>query len=105
MAESENPQADSSPSITHQMASFCTNILHCIVSDHDISVAHSLTNHGNSDNYRNAVIVCFVQQSIYNEAYVARRLKDYRTPANKIYINEDLTATNKKIFGAARRKL
>ena len=61
VAESDNSLVESPSSIAQQVANFCTNILHYTVSDHNISVAYSLKNHGHDDNRQLAVIVRFAR--------------------------------------------
>ena len=49
VAESDGFLADSLLSIAQQVANFCTNTLHCMVSDHNILAAHLLKNYGHGD--------------------------------------------------------
>ncbi len=100
-----DPLAQSSNTLLKKIIDFCTDVLHCNVDESDISIAHLLPS--KDANSPPAVMVRFVRRSVRDEVYSARsRLKNYTTPSNnKIFINEDLTAMNRKILGVLRAKL
>jgi hypothetical protein len=100
--------AQSSTSLTQKVTEFCNNILNCHVEPTDISTAHLLPIRGaTAATTLPAVMVRFVRRSVRDDVFSARRtLKTYTAPAgHKIYINEDLTAANRKILAILRMKV
>jgi hypothetical protein len=99
-----DPLATPSASLAHKITQFCNDVLNCHVVDSDISTAHLLPIKDASK--LPAVIVRSVRRSVRDEVFAARqKLKTYTTPSNnKVYINEDLTAMNRKILAALRLK-
>jgi hypothetical protein len=104
VAGSSDPLTQPSVSIIQKVTDFCTNVLKCRVNPVDISTAHLLPV---KDATRPAVIVRFVRRTVRDEVFAARhQLKSYTTPTgNKVYVNEDLTATNRRILAALRLKV
>ncbi len=98
--------SESSTTVTEKVINFCSNVLQCQLTASDISVAHTLPTKAGSTQPP-AVIVRFVRRSVRDEVFASRRkLKTYTNPAGgKVYINEDLTALNRKILGILRLKV
>jgi septal ring factor EnvC (AmiA/AmiB activator) len=105
IAASSDDLAESSTSVTKQVVDFCTNVIQCPISEEDISVAHLLPTKRNS-NQSPSIVIRFVRRSTRDAVYAARsHLKNYKTALNcKVYVNEDLTATHRKIFCYASSK-
>lgn len=104
-AATSDTLAQSSQSITDKVVTFCNDVLGCKVASADISIAHPLPASNGSTNP--SIIVRFVRRSVRDDVYSARmKLKNYKTTLNsKVYINEDLTASNRKILAALRLKV
>ncbi len=105
-AASGDALSESSATVTDKVVSFCNDVLKCRVSASDISIAHVLPTKG-AGAQSPAVIARFVRRSVRDEVFSARfKLKTYTTAAGgKVYINEDLTATYRKILGILRLKV
>ncbi len=97
---------ESSVSVIDKVIDFCNHVLDCNITVSDISIAHALPVKAAS-NQPAAVIVRFVRRSVRDKVFSSRhKLKTYITAdGNKIYINEDLTANNRKILVALRLKV
>ena len=83
-------------------------MLHCHVSMADISTAHLLPSKGAAAAIAQpAFMIRFVRRSVRDDVFSARHsLKTYISPAgSKVYINEDLTAANRKILATLRLKV
>ena len=108
-----NVVASSSTSLQKQFTVFCNNDLHISVMPEDISTVHKLpanrngNSSNNSSNGNSNVIARFAKRSVKDNVFFAKKaLRDYNTNnTDKIYVNEDLTAHNRKIFNAASYKV
>jgi 1,2-phenylacetyl-CoA epoxidase PaaB subunit len=107
VAATSNNLTESSASITKQVIDFCDQVLECRFSEQDVSIAHLLSSKSNSTQQQSSIIVRFVRRSTRDAVFAARsKLKNYKTSSNnKVYINEDLTASHRKIFAMLRTKL
>lgn len=86
---------------------FCKNILGTDINASDISTAHRLKP-GNAS-AKSPILVRFSRRIARDDVYQARtKLKEYnknRTAEDRIYVNEDLVASTKKLLNAAREKV
>ncbi len=108
VGSTSDPLAQSSASLSQKITEFCNDVLHCHVTMADISTAHLLPSRGaTAATAQPAIMIRFVRRSVRDDVFSARRsLKTYTSPAgSKVYINEDLTAANRKILATLRLKV
>ncbi|XP_077864342.1 polycystin-1-like protein 2 [Saccoglossus kowalevskii] len=82
------------------------------ISPNDIDISHRLPRRSNSRNHQpTSIIVKFVRRTIRNELYKSKKHLKNRSACNiefasnnRIYINENLTPTNKQIFFEANQR-
>ena len=86
----------------------CRNKLVIEVTPSDISTAHRIKLKSNRGSNAAPIIVRFTRRPIRDTLYQLRFQLKNRKSTDKslhIYISEDLTDKNRKLFAAARRKL
>lgn len=100
-SDSHSYAVESSETILTKVVSLCSNKLGVTLSPSDVSIAHRLKT--------GAVMVRFVRRSARDAVFYAKgKLRDHNKSLDqsaRYYINEDLSATNRKLFAAARDQL
>lgn len=97
--------AETSETTTNKVISFCKDVLHVNIESSDISIAHRCKQRRGSN--VPPVLVRFIRRSKRDEVFRAKfHLKAYnanRSPDDRAYVNEDLTESNRKLLGTARK--
>jgi prefoldin subunit 5 len=96
---------ESSTVTTNKVVTFCNEVLHLDINPSDISIAHRCKLRRGSD--IPPILVRFVRRFKRDEVFRAKALlKTYnasRPINNRSYINEDLTESNRRLMGVARK--
>ena len=96
---------ESSAVTTDKVISFCNNVLHTNISASDISIAHRCKPCRGSN--CPPVLMRFVRHSVRDDVFRAKAHRKTfnasRPSSERSFINEDLTETNRKLLGAARK--
>jgi uncharacterized protein YigA (DUF484 family) len=96
--------AETSMTLTESVLNITNNILKVPITKDDISVVHRIPQKNASANNSSPVVIRFTKRSTRDEVYNARFELKGKNIGFRLYINEDLSTVNQKIFSVLHKK-